>query len=104
MKKHLYTICVLLVCSSCLLAQQNGVQLVPFSAGYTSPVGLENCGDSRLFIVQKTGQIMICDASGIKIATSFLNISDRVTIQSNEQGLLGLACHPNYSTNGFFYV
>src|SRR6478736_2510584 len=103
MKKHLYLVCALLIYSSCLLAQ-NSVQLISFSFGYTSPLGLENCGDSRLFVVQKNGQIMICDASGNKRGTPFLDISGRINAQGNEQGLLGLAFHPNYSNNGFFYV
>src|SRR3954447_19331609 len=103
MKKYLYLICILLVCCSYLIAQ-NGVQLIPFSSGYTSLLGLENCGDSRLFVIQKTGQIMICDAAGNKLSTPFLNISDRVLTQGNEQGLLGLAFHPNFRSNGYFYV
>ncbi len=103
MKKHLYLVCTLLVYCSYLIAQ-NGIHLVPFSSGYTSPLGVENCGDSRLFVVQKTGQLMICDAAGNKLATPFLDISDRITTQGNEQGLLGLAFHPNFSSNGYFYV
>jgi glucose/arabinose dehydrogenase len=103
MKKHLCLVCTLIVCCSYLIAQ-NGIQLIPFSSGYTSPLGLENCGDNRIFVVQKTGQIMICDGAGNKLATPFLNISDRVLTQGNEQGLLGLAFHPNFRSNGYFYV
>ena len=103
MKKHLYVMCTLLLCIGYLHAQ-NGVRLIPFSSGYNLPLGLENCGDNRLFVVQKTGQIIICDAAGNRRTTPFLDISDRVKTKQNEQGLLGLAFHPNYLKNGFFYV
>jgi glucose/arabinose dehydrogenase len=103
MKKRLYLVFTLLVCFSYLNAQ-NGIQLIPFSSGYTNPLGLENCGDSRIFVVQKHGQIMICDTAGRRLATPFLDISDSVTYQSGDQGLLGLAFHPKFSSNGYLYV
>ena len=83
---------------------QSSINLIQFSTGYSSPLGIENCGDSRLFIVQKGGQIIICDTLGNKTTTPYLNISDRITAASSEQGLLGLAFHPNYNQNGYFYV
>ena len=39
-----------------LLKAQLHIKLELFSSGYSSPVGVENCGDSRLFIVQQTGK------------------------------------------------
>ena len=83
---------------------QSGISLISFSSGYSSPLGIENCGDSRLFIVQKGGQIFICDTLGKRTATPFLDIKDRITATSSEQGLLGLAFNPNYKRNGYFYV
>lgn len=80
------------------------LQLISFSSGYTLPIDIENCGDSRLFIVQKTGQIFICDSTGKKRTNPFLDISAKIYSVGNEQGLLGLAFDPNYSSNGFFYV
>ena len=60
---------------------------------------------SRLFIVQKTGQIFIVNLpSGTVNPTPFLDIQDRLMLQGNEQGLLGLAFDPDYATNGRFYV
>jgi glucose/arabinose dehydrogenase len=66
-------------------------------------VGLENCGDSRLFVIEQEGKIFICDSTGTKNPTPFLDITDRVHFKG-EQGLLGLAFDPLYATNGFFYV
>lgn len=66
----------------------------------TSPPGDSN----RLFIVeQHTGQIKILNLSTLAVnATPFLTVSGLST--GGEQGLLGLAFHPSYSSNGFFYV
>lgn len=60
--------------------------------------------DSRLFIVeQHTGQIRILNTSNNSInATPFLDIDGLAT--GNEQGLLGLAFHPDYASNGRFFV
>jgi len=59
---------------------------------------------SRLFIVeQHSGRIRILNLPALTLnATPFLTISD--VARGNEQGLLGLAFHPNYSTNGLFFV
>jgi glucose/arabinose dehydrogenase len=59
---------------------------------------------SRLFILeQHTGNIRIYDAASGKLKTNvFLKVTGIST--GNEQGLLGLAFHPGYQTNGFFFV
>ena len=101
MKKY-FTLATLLLSVSWLNAQIQ-LKLVPFSQGYTRPLGIENCGDSRLFIVQQTGQIIVCDSTGHRHNTPFLDIKDRIS-NGSERGLLGLAFDPNYKTNGFFYV
>ncbi|MEO5673967.1 MAG: PQQ-dependent sugar dehydrogenase [Chitinophagales bacterium] len=74
-----------------------------FSTGYSSPVDIVSCGDSRLFVVQQTGYIYTCDSDGVKSPTPFLDIHDKLVI-SSEQGLLGLAFDPEYLTNRTFYV
>ena len=64
-------------------------------------------GDSgRIFIVEKRGVIKTLDLASGAVAT-FMNIDPRVSgggSNNSEQGLLGLAFHPDYATNGFFYV
>lgn len=67
------------------------------------PVDLQADGSGRLFIVEKLGHIHIFQNGGL-VDTPFLNIEDRVDNSGNEMGLLGLAFHPNYAQNGFFYV
>ncbi|WP_034966611.1 PQQ-dependent sugar dehydrogenase [Chryseobacterium sp. FH1] len=59
--------------------------------------------DSRLFVVQQSGTIRILNTNGTFEATNFLNITDRVNF-SGEMGLLGLAFHPDFATNRYFYV
>src|SRR5436190_18237146 len=80
------------------------LKLQDFSEGYDQPLGIVNAGDSRLFIVERTGRIWICDTTGKKSNAPYLNIADRITVNGDEQGLLGLAFDPNYAANGYFYV
>jgi glucose/arabinose dehydrogenase len=59
-------------------------------------------GDARLFIVERAGRIRIVE-NGSLLATPFLDIQDR-TSTDGERGLLSLAFHPQYETNGFFFI
>jgi glucose/arabinose dehydrogenase len=78
--------------------------VTPFATGFSLPVGIENCGDSRLFVLQKRGLIRIVNPSGTINPTPFLNLTSIVSPSGNERGLLGLAFHPKYKENGYFYV
>jgi glucose/arabinose dehydrogenase len=76
--------------------------------GLASPVGLVESPDNsgRLFVVDQTGQIYIIK-NGTRIGETFLNIQSKLVARSgnqDERGLLGLAFHPQYSSNGRFYV
>ncbi len=60
-------------------------------------------GDAtRLFVVEKAGQVRIIE-NGQLLAAPFLDLSGQVSA-GFEQGLLSMAFHPDYATNGFFYV
>ncbi|MCH8331846.1 MAG: PQQ-dependent sugar dehydrogenase, partial [Bacteroidetes bacterium] len=83
---------------------QPKVEFQQWVTGFNRPVDIINAGDSRLFIVEQDGIIKIIDSTGTTNTTPFININARVGSGGNEQGLLGLAFHPNYSTNGYFYV
>ncbi|MBE2199394.1 MAG: PQQ-dependent sugar dehydrogenase [Anaerolinea sp.] len=71
---------------------------------FSGPVDIANAGDGRLFIVEQAGRIRVTplDPDSTQ-ALIFLNITDRVG-SGGERGLLGLAFHPNYTDNGYFYV
>jgi glucose/arabinose dehydrogenase len=80
-----------------------GVALVKIAEGFDSPVQLTNAqdGSGRLFVVEQTGRIKVLK-DGVLLGT-FLNVADELSI-GGERGLLGLAFHPNYESNGYFYV
>jgi uncharacterized repeat protein (TIGR01451 family) len=65
---------------------------------------ITNAGDRRLFVVEKAGAIRIAAAPDATFAPFFLDIEERVISDGFEQGLLGLAFHPHYAENGYFYV
>lgn len=79
-----------------------GIQLSLVAAGIPNLVDIEHAGDSRLFLVDQAGRILVFDGT-IVGTTAFLDISDLVLF-SGEQGLLGLAFHPSYQSNGYFYL
>ena len=61
-------------------------------------------GDAgRLFVVLQGGQIRIIEGGRV-LGTPFLDVSDRISTDGFEQGLLGLAFHPRYASNGRFFV
>jgi len=72
-------------------------------SGLERPVDLQAEGSGRLFVIEKAGRIRIIQ-NGQLLETPFLNIEGRVNVSGNEQGLLGLAFHPNYTQNGYFFV
>jgi glucose/arabinose dehydrogenase len=67
------------------------------------PTDLQADGSGRLFVLEKVGRIRIIE-NGELLETPYLDISDRVGSSGNEQGLLGLAFHPQYAENGRFFV
>jgi hypothetical protein len=68
--------------------------------GFNQPIAVTGAGDGsgRLFVVEQAGRIEIAGGG------TFLDISARVDSVGNEQGLLGLAFHPDFAGNGYFYV
>lgn len=84
-----------------------GYQLVNAFEGLTFsfPVDLRhpNDGSGRMFVVERGGTIRVVDTESPDSSSVYLDITDRVT-SGGEQGLLGLAFHPDFSTNGHFYV
>jgi glucose/arabinose dehydrogenase len=99
--KTYFSYIVLMLLTLTLNAQNISLEL--FQNGFNSPLDLQNVGDDRLFVVEQGGRIKIVQADGTVNATLFLNISGQVS-SGSEQGLLGLAFHPDYTTNGYFFV
>lgn len=98
-------LCVLLiVCFASSNAQVVDIEL--FASGFSRPLDITHAGDDRLFIVERRGEIHIVDPSGNVLPEPFIDLDPVVFNSSNqdERGLLGLAFHPDYSSNGYFYV
>jgi glucose/arabinose dehydrogenase len=84
-----------------------GVSLV--ADGLTAPVALVEPpdGSGRLFVIDQIGLIRIIDAEGSLRPAPFLDLRSRIVplmADFDERGLLGLAFHPGYATNGRFFV
>ncbi len=103
MKTTRFLAVALLFLSPAVFAGQ-AIRTVRVATGFTNPIFLTQPPNDfdRMFVVQQGGQIRI-RTGGATLATPFLNIASSI-ISGGEQGLLGLAFHPNYATNGVFYV
>lgn len=94
-----------LLCCLCIsLSFSQDLELDLFASGFDRPVNIKHAGDDRLFVMEQDGIIKILNANGTTESTNFLDIDSRVGSVGNEQGLLGLAFHPDYATNGYFFV
>jgi len=60
-------------------------------------------GDDRLFVLEKAGAIRLVKEDGV-VDEPFLDITALVGSSALEQGLLGMAFHPDYASNGRFFV
>ncbi|MHC5025257.1 MAG: PQQ-dependent sugar dehydrogenase [Planctomycetota bacterium] len=70
------------------------------------PIGLLQAGDGsgRFFVLEQYGRIMVIDDNKATEARTFLDIRKGVHARHNEEGLLSAAFHPDYATNGRFFV
>jgi glucose/arabinose dehydrogenase len=103
----LMRILLLVVLSALLFSSPRAstpLALTPVATGLSDPVFVTSApGDStRLFVVEQTGAIRVIK-NGVLLGTPYIDLSGLI-IMSSEQGLLGLAFHPNYQSNGYFYV
>jgi glucose/arabinose dehydrogenase len=77
----------------------------PVASGFVSPIDIQftDDGSGRMFIIEQDGRIRIVQ-NGQMLDPPLLDIISKVNSQGNEQGLLGLAFHPNFKQNPYFYV
>jgi glucose/arabinose dehydrogenase len=85
------------------------VDLELVADGFVSPIGVVAVPDNsdRLFVIDQPGKIWIIDSAGNKLATPFMDVASimvPLTPDFDERGLLGLAFHPDYQTNGRFFI
>lgn len=118
MKTYLNTILIFLI-SFTVACSQDSPPTGPSPSGtlviqeafpsltFTRPVDFQHAGDNsnRVFVVEQRGVISVFENNTSASATSeFLVIESKVDDSGNEEGLLGLAFHPEYASNGYFYV
>jgi len=80
--------------------------LTPFLTGLTEPIYAAQPpdGTNRFFVVERGGLIKVA-VNGVMQATPFLDVRSLITFaNSAEQGLLGLAFHPQFASNGLFFI
>lgn len=79
-------------------------RLTTVASGLVRPTQLTApAGDARLFVTEQEGRVRIVK-DGVLLPTPFLDLTGRVSLEGGEHGLLGLAFHPDYARNGYFYV
>ena len=84
------------------------VKLDVVAEGFNSPLYATHAGDgsNRLFVVDQIGIVYVIENDEL-VSQPFLDISDKIVdldVTYDERGLLGLAFHPDYETNGRFFV
>ena len=105
----LFSIISVLVLSGCPPKPETMLGISPVAKGFTHPVSMAvaDDGTGRIFIVDQVGKIYVIDAAGNLLAQPFLDITAKMVELNrvyDERGLLGMAFHPQFSTNKRFFV
>lgn len=92
--------------ANCTPVNGTNIVLTPVAQGLDSPVGLASPpGDRRIFVVEQTGAVRLIK-DGALVTAPYLNLGGAAgpVLSGGERGLLGIAFHPQFGTNGKFYV
>jgi len=107
MKLLLFTLLMLIIACSSELKNQDNIIVEAFpNLNFEQSVDIQNPkdGTNRLFVLSQPGIIYVFkDNPESKTREVFLDITNKV-LYGGEQGLLGLAFHPNFKENGLFYL
>ncbi len=89
---------------NCVPVSGTEIKLQEYARDLVDPLYLTApTGDERLFVIEQPGRIRLIE-DNVLVGGSFLDITDIVRDTGNEQGLLGMAFHPDYANNGRFFV
>ena len=80
-----------------------GYTWAPLVSGLQRPTDLTDIGGGRLLVLEQPGRVRLI-ADGLLLPDPFLDLTSRVGSSANEQGLLGIALHPDFAANGFLYL
>ena len=85
------------------LGAQPTLSLTAVITGLSAPMQVVNAGDNsnRIFVIQKAGLIKVFDKTYVSLGT-YLTLTGITT--TGERGLLSMVFHPNYASNGLFFV
>ena len=92
---------------SAISLEEITIELAFSNLSFNRPVDLQYSDNqsTKLFVVEQAGIISVFDNThSVSEKTVFLDIRSRVDDRFNEEGLLGLAFHPLFSENGYFFV
>ena len=92
--------------ASCQVTAEYSFEIAFPNLTFDKPVGIfpDPTEGNRLFVIEQDGKVKVFNsAKNIDVSTIFLDISSRV-VSGGEQGLLGLAFHPNFSQTPYVYV
>jgi glucose/arabinose dehydrogenase len=93
-----------LLCIFAISVKAQTVAVSTFATGFSGGITeITHAGDQRLFVNRQSGHIRILNPDGSVNPTDFLNVTSLIST-GGERGLLGLAFHPDYATNGYFYI
>ena len=104
MKRYFFFAVISMLFISTTEAQIVDLELV--ATGFSRPLDIAHAGDERLFVVERRGKIKIIETEGEVKETPFIDL-DPIVLRGNnqdERGLLGMAFHPDYENNGYFFV
>ncbi len=103
----LAAVAALMMAGASAQADVREIKLEPFVSGLNSPLAMvQPVGDSRMFVIEQWGRVMIIEDGELN-GTPFLDIRNLIVDRHpdfDERGLLGLAFHPDFASNGKFYV
>ena len=106
---NLFQVMISVFLISCSSEQNNNSSVIVDAfpnLDFEQPVDIQSPkdGTNRLFVLSQPGIVFVLDNdSKSKAKKIFLDISKKI-LYGGEQGLLGLAFHPNFKSNGFFYL
>jgi len=107
-RRRSFPLALALLAALCAPAASAAIVWNKVYSGFASPVEITHAhdGSQRIFVVQQSGKVRIIKGGSV-LATPFIDLGPTgldAIVASNEQGLLGIAFHPQYATNRQFYV
>jgi glucose/arabinose dehydrogenase len=97
---------LLISCQNEEIPSQSKIEKAFPNLTFKNPVDIQDSKDetNRIFVVSQVGKIFVFqNDKNVESSSIFLDISNKVLF-GGEQGLLGLTFHPDYKTNGYFYI